>query len=102
MTRHMEYGPPGYGEDPDHDAKELFWYLELDVPVCVNGRKENSPEMAGDKEEVLRTCPVGVRTVISAGPRTGSSCQSGPNVTRSGTTVATGQCPPCNEHGRSS
>src|SRR5262245_11253356 len=50
IRQHMEYGPPGYGEDPAHDAKDLYWYLELDAPICVNGKKENSSGMEGEKD----------------------------------------------------
>src|SRR5262249_30973200 len=50
ITRHMEYGPPNYGEDPAHDAKEIYWYLELDNPICVNGKDEDSPEMQGETD----------------------------------------------------
>jgi hypothetical protein len=49
IIRHMEYGPPNYGEDPAHDAKELYWYLQLDDPICVNGKKEYSQEMEEEK-----------------------------------------------------
>ena len=45
----MQYGPPNYGEDPAHDAKEAYWYLQLDDPICVNGKKDNSEEMEGEK-----------------------------------------------------
>ncbi len=48
ITRHLEYGPPNYGEDPVHDAKEIYWYLDLDKPICVNGKNEDSPEMEGE------------------------------------------------------
>jgi hypothetical protein len=44
IVRHMEYGPPNYGEDPAHDAKELGWYLQLHDPICVNGKKDTSEE----------------------------------------------------------
>ena len=27
------YGPPGYGEDPKHDAHVSYWALEVPVPV---------------------------------------------------------------------
>jgi hypothetical protein len=27
------YGPPGYGEDPKHDAHVSYWALEVSVPV---------------------------------------------------------------------
>ena len=27
------YGPPGYGEDPKHDARVSYWALEVPVPV---------------------------------------------------------------------
>jgi len=49
VARHMEYGPPNYGEDPAHDAKEVYWYLQLDDPICVNGKKDRSEEMEGEK-----------------------------------------------------
>jgi hypothetical protein len=49
ITRHMEYGPPNYGEDPAHDAKELYWYLELNKAICVNGKNDEvSPESEGE------------------------------------------------------
>ena len=31
------YGPPGFGEDPKHGAKEAYGLLTLDKPVCVSG-----------------------------------------------------------------
>lgn len=46
--RHLEYGPPNYGEDPAHDAKEVYWYLDLDKPICVAGKNEDSPEVEGE------------------------------------------------------
>jgi len=27
------YGPPGYGEDPKHDAHVSYWALEVPVPI---------------------------------------------------------------------
>jgi len=38
----MEYGAPGFGEDPVHDEKEVYWYLDLDTPICVNGGSDDS------------------------------------------------------------
>ena len=35
LARHMYYGAPGYGEDPRHDAKEVGFYLDLSVPICM-------------------------------------------------------------------
>jgi hypothetical protein len=29
------YGPPGFGEDPKHDAREDYLALTLDTPVCM-------------------------------------------------------------------
>jgi Domain of unknown function (DUF4431) len=52
ITKHMNYGPPNYGEDPARDAKEFSWYLELDDPVCVNGKNDDSPE--GEAEKNVR------------------------------------------------
>lgn len=48
ITRHMEYGPPNFGEDPTRDAKEIYWFLNLDQPICVQGKKEDSPDMEGE------------------------------------------------------
>jgi hypothetical protein len=48
ITRHFYYGPPNYGEDPATDAKEIHWFLNLDEPICVNGKDEDSPEMEGE------------------------------------------------------
>jgi hypothetical protein len=31
------YGPPGFGEDPKHDAKETYPVLTLSKPICVSG-----------------------------------------------------------------
>lgn len=45
IVRRMEYGPPNYGEDPAHDAREVYWYLQLHDPICVNGKKDTSEEM---------------------------------------------------------
>jgi Domain of unknown function (DUF4431) len=50
ITRHVEYGPPGYGEDPIHDARQRYWYLDLDDPICVNGKNDASPEAEGEKD----------------------------------------------------
>jgi len=50
ITRHMEYGAPGYGEDPTHDEKEVYWYLDLDRPLCVNGKDEVSPDMESEED----------------------------------------------------
>lgn len=38
ITRHMDYGPPNYGEDPAHDTHEVYWRLDLPKPICVNDR----------------------------------------------------------------
>jgi hypothetical protein len=35
LARHMYYGGPGYGEDPKHDEKEVGFYLDLTVPLCM-------------------------------------------------------------------
>ncbi|HEY1722536.1 MAG TPA: DUF4431 domain-containing protein [Magnetospirillaceae bacterium] len=37
ITSHFAWGPPGYGEDPKHDAKEGYIALDLDRPICVTG-----------------------------------------------------------------
>ncbi len=48
VTTHLEYGSPGFGEDPAHDTKENYWYLDLDKPICTNGKDEDSPDMEGE------------------------------------------------------
>jgi len=44
------YGPPGYGEDPKHDAKEDYPQLVLDKPVCVTGNLDDDPEAEGEQD----------------------------------------------------
>jgi Domain of unknown function (DUF4431) len=34
------YGPPGFGEDPKHDAREDYLALTLDAPVCMKASSE--------------------------------------------------------------
>ncbi len=48
ITRHMEYGSPNFGEDPAHDEQEIYWYLDLDEPICLNGKNEDSPDMESE------------------------------------------------------
>ena len=50
ISRHMHYGPPNYGEDPDHDEKGFYWYLDLDKPICVKGKNEDSPNMESERD----------------------------------------------------
>jgi hypothetical protein len=35
----LGYGPPGFGEDPAHDAKERYVLFTVDHPFCVSGGK---------------------------------------------------------------
>jgi hypothetical protein len=43
----MDYGPPNFGEDPVHDAKETYWRLDLKEPICVKGDdpKADTPDI---------------------------------------------------------
>src|SRR5690242_15260100 len=34
------YGPPGFGEDPQHDAREDYLALTLDTPACTTASPE--------------------------------------------------------------
>ena len=44
VQRALAYGPPGFGETPDRDAKEIFYSLQLGVPICVlAGNDEDQP-----------------------------------------------------------
>ena len=53
ITKHLEYGQPNYGEDPAHDAKERYWYLDLDNPICVNSGK-NDVSLEPEEKNVRR------------------------------------------------
>lgn len=35
LIEKMFYGPPGYGEDPEHDAKEQAYIIQLERPISV-------------------------------------------------------------------
>jgi len=37
VQRTLGYGPPGFGETPDRDTKEIFYSLQLTAPICVSG-----------------------------------------------------------------
>lgn len=41
LTRRMFYGPPGFGEDPKHDQKEVGFYLEPAAPLCTVASQDN-------------------------------------------------------------
>jgi hypothetical protein len=38
------YGPPGFGEDPWHDAREDYLALTFDTPVCVTASSKPQTE----------------------------------------------------------
>jgi len=38
------YGPPGFGEDPKHDAREDYLALTLDTPGCVTASSKRDTE----------------------------------------------------------
>ena len=44
------YGPPGYGEDPKHDAREDYLALTLDAPVCMRANSELHTEDVAETE----------------------------------------------------
>ncbi len=56
------YGPPGFGEDPAHDAREDFPLLTLDHPVCVNA---NPADPTTENEASV----VGLQLVYDLGAR---------------------------------
>ena len=48
LARHIFYGAPGFGEDPEHDEKETGFYLELAAPVCMApGRDDGDTARTG-------------------------------------------------------
>lgn len=51
ITRHMNYGPPNYGEDPAHDEKETYWRLDLAKPICVKGDSADPSKDANTEDE---------------------------------------------------
>lgn len=40
------YGPPGFGEDPQHDRKESFAQVTLDKAACVSGGTDTNEDVA--------------------------------------------------------
>ena len=50
ITQHTDFGPPNFGEDPAHDEKQRYWRPDLDNPICVNGKNEDSPDMDGESD----------------------------------------------------
>lgn len=50
------YGPPGFGEDPQHDRQGEYAVMDLDAPVCL---------AAGHGDEIARSA-VSKMQVISA------------------------------------
>ena len=44
------YGPPGFGEDPKHDAREDYLALTLDAPVCVKASPEPDTDNVAETE----------------------------------------------------
>jgi hypothetical protein len=38
ISERVDFGPPGYGEDPKHDSKEPHLYLKLDKTVCLSAK----------------------------------------------------------------
>src|SRR5689334_22586819 len=36
LTRHMDYGAPGFGEDAKRDQKEVGFYLDLPTAICMS------------------------------------------------------------------
>lgn len=58
ITR-MYYGQPGYGEDPENDAKEYPYILQLDKPINVKAQEGDI--MNSDKFDVkeIQVVPLG-------------------------------------------
>ena len=58
ITR-MYYGQPGYGEDPENDAKEYPYILQLDKPINVKAQEGDT--MNSDKFDVkeIQVVPLG-------------------------------------------
>jgi hypothetical protein len=45
-----DFGPPGYGEDPKHDAHVSYWALEVPVPIntpCIPTKPEYAKDECG-------------------------------------------------------
>jgi hypothetical protein len=47
------YGPPGFGEDPRHDAREDYLALTLDTPMCVTA--SSKPQTEDVAESAIKT-----------------------------------------------
>jgi hypothetical protein len=49
------FGPPGYGEDPKHDAHVSYWALEVPSPVnvpCTPTKPENAQDECGSAKRL--------------------------------------------------
>jgi hypothetical protein len=49
------YGPPGYGEDPAHDAHVSYWALEVPTPVntpCTPDKSEYAKDECGAAKRI--------------------------------------------------
>jgi hypothetical protein len=44
------YGPPGFGEDPKHDAREDYLALTLDAAVCMKASPEPDTDNVAEAE----------------------------------------------------
>jgi Domain of unknown function (DUF4431) len=47
VQRALAYGPPGFGETPDEDAKKVFYSLQLAAPICVLGGDDSDQPAEG-------------------------------------------------------
>jgi hypothetical protein len=41
LTRRSFFGAPGFGEDPQHDSREIGFYLALNAPICTTRGNDN-------------------------------------------------------------
>jgi hypothetical protein len=50
-----DYGPPGYGESPKHDAHVSYWALEVPIPIntpCTPTKPEYAKDECGPAKRI--------------------------------------------------
>jgi hypothetical protein len=50
--REFTPAPPGYGEDPKHDAKETHYFIKLDKVICVRERR-TQPDLDSAESRII-------------------------------------------------
>ena len=58
LVRQTFAGPPNYESIASGDRPETYWFLELEIPICVIGKNEQSPD--SETEDNVRVVQLNV------------------------------------------